>query len=87
MPGARDYLERLVSHQRDMPLEDLALMADAIQRFLDSGGNRKAMGNLGEPREALGRLTVYRKFQPDRFDRREANCQLQTLWQGRRVRP
>jgi hypothetical protein len=85
--GARNYLERLDSHRQEMPIEDLALMVGAIQRFLDSGDNRKAMGNLAELHEALERVTVYQKFQTDRFDRREANRQIQTLWQGRRVQP
>jgi hypothetical protein len=83
--GARDYLERLDSHRWNMPIEGLALMADAIQRFLDSGGDRKAMGNLCELREAMDRVTVYQQFQPDRFDRREANHRIQSLWQDRKV--
>jgi hypothetical protein len=85
--GARDYLERLVSHRRHQPFEDLALMADAIQRVLDSGGDRKAMGDLDELRDAMDRVTAYQSFQPNRFDRREANHRLQALWQNRRVQP
>lgn len=85
--GAMDYLERMDSHRRDMPVEDLALMTDAMQCFLDSGGDRNAMGNLGELREAMDRVTVYQNFQPDRFDRREANRRIQTLWPDRSVQP
>jgi hypothetical protein len=31
------------------------------------------MGNLEELREAMDRVTAYQNFQPERFDRREAN--------------
>ena len=85
--GAMDYLERMDSHRRDLPIEDFVLMTDAMQRLLDSGGDRKAMGDLEELREAIDRVTVYQDFQPARFDRREANRQIQTLWQGRSVQP
>jgi len=85
--GAMDYLERMDSHRRDMPIEDFVLMTDAMQRLLGSGGDRNAMGNLEELREAMDRVTAYQDFQPDRFDRREANRQIQTLWQDRSVQP
>ena len=85
--GAMDYLERMDSHRRGVPIEDFVLMTDAMQRFLDSGGDRNAMGNLEELREAMDRVTSYQKFQPDRFDRREANRLMQTLWQHRSVQP
>jgi hypothetical protein len=62
-------------------------MADAIQRFLDPGGDRKAIGDLDELRDAMDRVTAYQRFQPNRFDRREANLRLQALWQDRRVQP
>ena len=54
--GAMNYLERLDSHRRGVPIEDFVLMTDAMQRLLDSGGDRKAMGNLEELREAMERL-------------------------------
>jgi Plasmid pRiA4b ORF-3-like protein len=79
--GTRDYLQRLHQHRRDLPIEDLALMAESIQRVLDSGGDRKASGNLSELRAAVDRVTAYQEFQPHRFDRREANRRLQTLSQ------
>jgi hypothetical protein len=62
-------------------------MTDAMQRLVDSGGDRSAMGDLEELREAIDRVTAYQDFQPARFDRREANRQIQTLWQGRSVQP
>jgi hypothetical protein len=85
--GAMDYLERMDSHRRGVPIEDFALMTDTMQRLLDSGGDRSAMGNLEELREAMDRVTAYQDFQPERFDRREANRQMQTLWQDRSVQP
>jgi hypothetical protein len=85
--GAMDYLERMDSHRPDMPIEDFVLMTDAMQRLLDAGGDRNAMGNLEELREAMDRVTAYQDFQPERFDRREANRQIETLWQDPSVQP
>ena len=85
--GALDYLERIDSHRRGVPIEDFVLMTDAMQRLLDSGGDRNAMGNLEELREAINRVTAHQNFRPERFDRREANRQIQTLWQDRGVQP
>jgi hypothetical protein len=62
-------------------------MAEALQRWLDAGGDRHALGDLDEFREAVDRVEAYRAFQPDRFDRRALNRQLRTLAQGREVRP
>ena len=85
--GARDYLERLDQHTPDLPLEDLALLADTLQRLLDSGGERKAIGDLAALRDALDRVTAYQDFQPNRFHRREANRRLRALSQHREVQP
>ena len=85
--GARDYLERLDQHTPDLPLEDLALLAEALQRLLDSGGERKAIGDLAALRDALDRVTAYQDFQPNRFHRREANRRLRALSQHREVQP
>jgi len=85
--GAMDYLERMDSHRRGVPIEDCVLMTNTMHRLLDSGGDRNAMGDLEELREAMDRLTAYQDFQPGRFDRREANRQIQTLWQDRSVQP
>lgn len=79
--GARDYLQRLDQHRRDLPIEDLALMAESIQRVLETGGGRKAIGDLSELRAAVDRVTTYQEFQPNRFGRREANRRLQALSQ------
>jgi hypothetical protein len=85
--GAMDYLESMDSLRRDLPIEDFVLMTDAIQRLLDSGGDRNAMGDLEELREAIDRVTAAQNFHPERFDRQEANRQIQTLWQDRSVQP
>jgi hypothetical protein len=85
--GARDYLERLDQHRRDLPLNDLAFMANTIQRLLDSGGDPKTIGDVAELREAMDRVSAYQEFQPDRFNRREANRWLWALAQDREVRP
>jgi len=68
-------------------LEELTVLSDALQRFVDSGGNRGVLGDLGELRGALERVTEYQNFQPDRFDRREANRRLQASRRDRRVQP
>jgi hypothetical protein len=75
------------SHRRGLPIEDFVVMTDAMQRLPDSGGDRSAMGNLEELREAMDRVTDYQDFQPERFDLREVNRQMQTLWQDRGVQP
>jgi hypothetical protein len=85
--GTTDYLEWMDRHRRDLPLEDLAFFGATLQRFIDSGGNRGVLGDLVELREALERVTDYQNFQPDRFDRREANRRLQAGWRDRRVQP
>lgn len=83
--GTTDYLEWMDQHRRDLPLEELTVLGDALQRFVDSGGNRGVLGDLVELRGALERVTEYQNFQPDRFDRREANHRLQASWRDRRV--
>jgi hypothetical protein len=65
--GARDYLERLDRHRH--PFADLAVMAEAVQRLLDSDGDRKAIGDLDELREAVERVD----------ERRHVNRQLRTI--------
>ena len=54
-------------------------MAEAVQRLLDSDGDRKAIGDLDELREAVERVEAYQEFQPERFDRRQVNRQLRTI--------
>ena len=82
-----EYLERLDAHRLGIPIEDCLLLTDAMQRLLDSGGDRNAMSDLEELREAIDRVTAHQSFQPARFDRREANREIKTLWHNRSVRP
>jgi phosphoglycolate phosphatase-like HAD superfamily hydrolase len=85
-PGVRDYLERLDRHKYHLPIEELGIMAEAMQRFLDSGGDRHALGDLNELREAGDRVKAYQDFQPGKFDRRKLNAQLRALAKDREVR-
>jgi hypothetical protein len=83
--GPWAYLQRLDEHKSHLPLEELGLMAEAVRRFLDSEGDRQAIGDLDELREAINRVDAYQAFQPDRFDRRALNHQLRLLAQDREV--
>jgi Plasmid pRiA4b ORF-3-like protein len=85
--GPWAYLQQLDEHKSRLPLEELSLMAEALQRWLDAGGDRHALGDLDEFREAVDRVEAYRAFQPDRFDRRALNRQLRALAQDPEVRP
>ena len=85
--GAWAYLQRLDEHKSHLPLEELGLLAEALQRWLDAEGDRHALGDLDEFREAVDRVEAYWAFQPDRFDRRALNRQLRALAHDREVRP
>jgi CheY-like chemotaxis protein len=85
--GPWAYLQQLDEHKSHLSLEELSLLAEALQRFLDSEGNRQAIGDLDELREAVDRVEAYRAFQPERFDRRALNRQLRALAHEREVRP
>jgi hypothetical protein len=75
--GARDYLQRLDEHR--CPFEDLAVMAEAVQRLIDSDGDRRAIGDLDELRRSVERVEAYQAFQPQRFGRRSVNRLLQAV--------
>jgi hypothetical protein len=81
--GALDYLKRLNWHRSHLPIDELNIMAEAMRRFLDSDGNRHAIGDLDELREAVERVKAYQDFQPDKFDRRELNRRLRALTQDK----
>ena len=74
--GPLAYLQHLHRHRYEFPFEVLGTMAEVIQRWLDSGGDRRAVADLDELREAIERVSAYRKFQPHRFSRREVNRKL-----------
>jgi hypothetical protein len=84
--GAWDYLKRLDWHRSHLPIDELNIMAEAMRQFLDSDGDRQAICDLDELREAVDRVKAYQDFQPDRFDRRELNRQLRSLAQDREAR-
>ena len=84
--GALDYLKRLDWRRSHLPIDELNIMVEAMRRFLDSDGNRHAIGDLDELREAVDRVKAYQDFQPDKFDRRELNRRLRALTQDREVR-
>ena len=84
--GAWDYLKWRDWHKNHLPIDELNIIAEAMERFLDSDGNRHAIGDLDELREAVDRVKDYQDFQPDKFDRRELNRRLRALAQDREAR-
>jgi hypothetical protein len=64
----------------------MLIMVEAVRRILDSDGDRHAIGDLAELREAVDCVKAYQDFQPDRFNRRELNLQLRSLAQDREAR-
>jgi hypothetical protein len=84
--GALDYLKRLDWHRSHLPIDELNIMVEAVRRFVDADGNRHAVGDLDELREAVDRVKEYQDFQPDKFDRRELNRRLRALTRDREVR-
>jgi Plasmid pRiA4b ORF-3-like protein len=79
--GAFYYLKRLDWHRSHLPIDELNMMAEAMRRFLDSDGDRQAIGDLDELREAVDCVQAYYDFKPDKFDRRELNRRLRALAQ------
>ena len=84
--GAWDYLKRLNWHRSHLPIDEMLIMVEAMRRILDFDGDRHAIGDLNELREAADRVKAYQDFQPDRFNRRELNLQLRALAQDREAR-
>jgi hypothetical protein len=76
-------LERLDRHR--YPFEALAVLAEAVQRLLDSDGDRKAIADLNELREAMERVEAYEEFQPEQFQRRQVDGRLCAI--NREVQP
>ena len=66
--GAWDYLQKLDEHKNHLPLEELGLMAEALQRWLDAEGGCHALGDLDEFRVAVDRVEE-RGFRPNRSQR------------------
>jgi hypothetical protein len=59
-----DYLKRLDWRRSHLPIDELNIMVEAIRRFLDSDGNRHAIGDLYELREAVDRVKAYHCGEP-----------------------
>jgi hypothetical protein len=79
--GALAYLQRLDRHRYEFPFEELGTMAEALRRWLDAGGNREALSDIEELREAFEHVTAYQEFQPRRCDRRQINRKLRAIGQ------
>jgi Plasmid pRiA4b ORF-3-like protein len=80
--GAWEYLERLDQHRLYPPLGAMGVVAEAISTLLEADPQtsvRAALGDLDEFREAVDCLEAYQQFQPDHFDRRAVNTQLQAF--------
>ena len=60
-------------------------MAEAVQRFLDSGGDRSAIGDREGLSAALERVEAHRALRPDRLDRRAINRRLHQYARGERA--
>jgi hypothetical protein len=57
-----DYLERLDRHR--YPVKDLPVIAAAVERLLDSDGQRQVLGDCDELREAVERVEAYQSSSP-----------------------
>jgi hypothetical protein len=60
----------------------MGVVADTISTLFAADPQtsvREALGDLEEFREAMDCLDAYQQFQPDHFDRRGINTQLQVL--------
>ncbi|MBV8708411.1 MAG: plasmid pRiA4b ORF-3 family protein [Acidobacteriaceae bacterium] len=73
------YLQQLDRHRYEFPFKELGKMAEAVGRWLETGGVHQALGDLEELREALERVSEYQEFQLRRCDRREMNRRLRAL--------
>jgi hypothetical protein len=71
-----EYLQRLDRHRYEFPFEEMDTIAGALRRWLDAGGDRRAISDVEEVGEAAERVTAYQEFQPDRFKRCEVNRKL-----------
>jgi hypothetical protein len=57
--GALHYLKWLDWHRSHPPIDELNIMAEAMRRFLDSDGDRQAIGDVDELREAVDCVQVH----------------------------
>src|SRR5260370_35726818 len=54
--GAWDYLKRLHWHRSHLPIDEILIMVEAVRRILDSDGDRHAIADPDERREAPDRV-------------------------------
>ena len=83
--GPEAYMEKTDHHRWNPPLDELQLIADAVGRVIDSQGHeriRDLLGDVDALEEAVDRLETYKRFGPDRFDRRKLNRRLKQYVQG-----
>jgi len=83
--GPEAYMEKMDHHRWNPPLDELQLIADAVGRVIDSQGHeriRDLLGDVDALEEAVDRLETYKRFGPDRFDRRKLNRRLKQYVQG-----
>jgi hypothetical protein len=87
--GARAYMEtgdpRWQAWWKALPRDELRRMAQAVQRFLDSGGDRSTIGDREGLSAAIERVEAHRAQRPDRLDRRAINRRLQQYARGERA--
>ncbi len=86
--GARVYMEegdpRWQEWCDSTPRQELALMAEAVERVLDSGGDRSVIGDRESLLAALERVKAHRAARPDRIDRGAINRRLRQYARGDR---
>jgi len=67
-----------------MPRQELALLAETLQRVLDGSDEQPITDNRDNLRVALDRVKAHRARRPDRIDRREINRRLRQYARGDR---
>ena len=67
-----------------LPRRELALIAQTMERVLDSNGDRSVIGDRGSLLEAIERVRAHRATHPDRIDRRVINERLRQYASGDR---
>ena len=86
--GARVYMEEGDPRWREwwqvMPREELALMAETVQRVLDTRSTEPIVADRKRLVAALERVKAHRARWPDRIDRREINHRLAQYARGDR---
>ncbi len=86
--GARVYMEegdpRWQKWCDSTPRQELALMAEAVERVLDSGGDRSVTGDRESLLAALERVKAHRAARPDRIVRGAINRRLRQYARGDR---